>query len=372
MDFSFSEEQQEISALAKRILGDKVTVDLLRETEAGTDRFDRDLWNTLGEAGLLGIALPESVGGGGYGIIEQCLVLEEVGRRLAPVPVWASWCGAAPIARFGTDTQKKEWAEPAASGAKILTVALAEPMNHDATAPTTTARRDGDGFVLSGIKTAVPAGPLADLILVPASVDGSTAVFLVEPTTAGVTVSRQKTTNRETAGYVELTEARVPASAVLGSLAEGPAIIGWMVEHATLGLCALQLGITEEALRETAEYAKNRIQFERPIGTFQAVGHRCADCYIDTEGLRLTTWQAAWLLAEGRPASVEVEVAKFWAAEAGHRVAHAAVHIHGGMGVATEHTTHRYFIWAKQVEFMLGGTTEQLLRIGAALAAEPV
>jgi len=372
MDFGFTEEQQDIAGLTGRILGDKVTVDLLRETEAGSDRFDRDLWNALGEAGLLGIALPEEVGGGGYGIIEQCLVLEAVGRKLAPVPVWASIvCGAAPIARFGSDAQKKQWAEPAATGARILTAALAEPMNHDATAPGTRAVRDGDDYLLSGLKTAVPAGPLAELILVPASVDGSVAVFLVEPATPGVTVSRQKTTNRDTAGYIELSDVRVPASAVLGSVADGPEIVAWMVEHSTIGLCAMQLGITEQALADTAEYTKTRIQFERPIGTFQAVGHRCADCYIDTEGLRLTTWQAAWRLSAGLPASVEVEVAKFWAAEAGHRVAHAAVHLHGGMGVATEHTLHRYFIWAKQVEFMLGGATEQLLRIGAALAADP-
>ena len=152
---------------------------------------------------------------------------------------------------------------------------------------------------------------------------------------------------------------------------DGRRIIEWISERATIGLVALQLGITEQALADTAEYTKTRVQFERPIATFQAVGHRCADSYIDTEGVRLTLQQAAWRLSEGLPAAVEVEVAKFWAAEAGHRVAHAAVHIHGGMGVATEHTIHRYFIWAKQVEFMLGGATEQLLRIGAQLAAEP-
>lgn len=372
MDFGFTEEQQEIAGLARRILNDKVTADLLRETEAGTDRFDRELWATLGEAGLLGIALPEEVGGGGYGVIEQCLVLEEVGRRLAPVPVWASVASAAAvIAEFGTAEQKKAWAAPAATGARILTAALAEPQSHDMTAPSTRAARDGDGYVLDGVKTAVPSAPLADLIVVPAALDGGVALFLVEPSTPGVSVSRQRTTNRDTAGLVELTGARVPASALLGSAADGERAARWLFERATIGLCAVQLGITEQALADTAEYTKTRVQFERPIGTFQAVGHRCADCYIDIEGLRLTTWQAAWRLSEDLPASVEVEVAKFWAADAGHRVAHAAVHLHGGMGVAVEHTIHRYFIWAKQVEFMLGGATEQLLRIGAALAAEP-
>lgn len=373
MDFSFTDEQQEIAALARRILTDKVTVDLLRETEAGTDRFDPELWRTLADAGLLGIALPEDVGGGGYGVVEQCLVLEEVGRRVAPVPLWASIVlGAAPIAEFGTAEQKETWARPAADGTKILTAALTEPVNRDPLRAATTATRDGDGFRLNGTKTAVPAGPLADLILVPASVDGRPAVFLVEPGTDGVSVQRQRTTNRDTAGYVELTDVRVPASAVLGSVDDGERIITWIDERATIGLCALQLGVTEEALHETAEYTKSRAQFERPIATFQAVGHRCADCYIDVEALRLTLLQAAWRLADGLPAATEVEVAKFWAADTGHRVAHAAVHLHGGMGVAVEHTTHRYFIWGKQLEFMLGGATEQLLRIGRRMAAEPV
>jgi len=373
MDFSFSDEQQEIAGLARRILEKEVTVDRLREAEGAPDRFDRDLWQTLADAGLLAIALPEDVGGGGYGVIEQCLVLEELGRRLAPVPVWASIVlGAAPIARFGTPAQKEQWAAPAATGAKILTAALAEPQNQNPLAPATTAVRDGDGFRITGTKTAVPAGPPAELVLVPADVEGSPVVFLVEAGTPGVTVSRQRTTNRESAARVELADVRVPASAVLGSVEDGRSIVEWIAERATIGLVALQLGITEQALADTAEYTKTRVQFGRPIATFQAVGHRCADCYIDTEGVRLTLQQAAWRLAEGLPAAIDVEVAKFWAAEAGHRVAHAAVHLHGGMGVATEHTIHRYFIWAKQVEFMLGGATEQLLRIGAQLAAEPV
>jgi alkylation response protein AidB-like acyl-CoA dehydrogenase len=371
MDFSFTDEQQEIAGLARRILTDKVTPELLRAVEAGADRFDRELWSTLADAGVLGIALPDDAGGGGYGLIEQCLVLEEVGRRLAPVPVWASTTAAAAIAAFGTAEQKQSWVAPAASGQKILAPALAEHFNPDATSPATTAAVDGDGWVLTGTKTAVPAGPLADLFLVPAATPDGVAVFLVEAGAPGVTVTRQHTTSRDSAALVELSGARVGAGALLGSVSEGQPVADWIVERATIGLCALQLGITEQALADTAEYAKSRIQFERPIGTFQAVGHRCADCYIDTEGLRLTTWQAAWRLSEDLPAALEVEVAKFWAAEAGHRVAHAAVHIHGGMGVATEHTIHRYFIWAKQVEFMLGGATQQLLRIGAALAATP-
>jgi acyl-CoA dehydrogenase len=373
MDFAFTDEQLEIAALARRILADKVTPDRLREIEAGTDRFDPELWHTLAAADLLGIALPAEVGGGGFGCIEQCLVLEELGRRLAPVPVLATMVGAAgPIARYGTAAQRDTWVRPAIQGQTVLTAALAESHNPDPGSPATTATPDRDGYRIDGTKTAVPAGPIADLFLVPARVEPDrVACFLLEKGTPGMTVTRQVTTNRDSAAHLTLDQVRVPASAMLGSLEAGAEILGAMVAQVTVGWCAFQLGVIEQALADTAEYTKTRVQFGRPIATFQAVGHRCADSYIDTEAARLTLWQAAWRLTEGLPAATEVEVAKFWAAEAGHRVAHAAVHLHGGMGVANEHSIHRYFIWAKQIEFMLGGATQQLQRIGAALAAEP-
>ncbi len=373
MDFAFTEEQLGLAALAQRILTDRVTPDRLREIEGGPDRFDPDLWRTLAEADLLGIGLSEQVGGSGFGIIEQCLLLEQLGRRLAPVPFLASSvCAAGALARFGTAAQQATWAAPAVAGRRVLTVALAESRHTDLADPATNAVAEGAGYRLTGLKTAVPAGPLADLFLVSARVDsGEVGVFLVEKERPGMTVSRQATTNRESAAQVALADVRVPTEARLGPVGGGQAVLRWILERATVGLCALQLGITEQAVRDTADYTKTRVQFNRPIATFQAVGHRCADAYIDVEAVRLTLWQAAWRLAEGLPAATEVEVAKYWAAEAGHRVGHAAVHLHGGMGVASEYTTHRYFIWAKQIEFMLGGATQQLLRIGATLAAEP-
>ena len=372
MDFSFTEEQQEVSALAARILRELVTVDRLREVEAGPDRFDRSVWRALADAGLLGIGLPEDVGGGGYGAIEQCLVLEQVGRTLAPVPVLASIAtAAATIAEHGTPEQRTLWAAPAADGSTVLTAALAEPVGYDPTAPATTATPDGDWWRLTGVKTTVPSAPVADAVLVPAAVEGRAAVFVVPLDAPGLTLSRQRTTNGETAGLLEVDGCAVGADALVGSVEAGPAVLRTLLRRATLGLCALQLGVTAEALAITSRYTIERVQFGRPIATFQAVGHRCADCYIDVEAVRLTLWQAAWAMAEGLPAGVEVEVAKFWAADAGHRVAHAAVHLHGGMGVATEYPVHRYFTWAKQVELSLGGATAQLLRLGAALAAEP-
>jgi acyl-CoA dehydrogenase len=165
-----------------------------------------------------------------------------------------------------------------------------------------------------------------------------------------------------------LEDVRLPGDRVLG----GPdgAAAGWLVSAGTVGLCALQAGVAERALELTAEYARTRVQFGKPIGGFQAVAQRLADAYIDTEAIRLTMWQAAWRLSAGLPCGPEAATAKFWAADAGHRVAHTAVHVHGGVGIDLGYPLHRYFTAAKHNEFALGGATAQLRRIGAALAAE--
>jgi acyl-CoA dehydrogenase len=370
MDFDFTEDQAELAALARQILADRVTPALLREIEEGQERFDRDLWRQLGTAGLIGIGLPEEYGGGGFGLIEQCIVLEQAGRVLAPVPLLETGTAAAAVARFGTAAQRERWLPGAAAGESVLAVALSEPGSADGTVGTR-AEPDGGQWRLSGVKTAVAAGTLADVFLVSARIGDRAALFLVEPGRPGLTVSRQQTSNRGDAAYLELDGCVLPADSLLGPADDRQDAVRWTTERATVGLCALQLGVLEEALAATATYTKERIAFGRPIATFQAVSHRCADSYIDVEGLRLTLWQAAWRLSEELPATTEVEVAKFWAAESGHRVAHAAVHLHGGMGVAVEYPLHRYFLWAKQLEFSLGGATQQLVRLGAALAAEP-
>ena len=155
-------------------------------------------------------------------------------------------------------------------------------------------------------------------------------------------------------------------------LGPGAQVADWLVARGTVGLCAVQAGILERALELTAEYARNRVQFGRPIGSFQAVTQRLADAYIDVEAVRLTMWQAAWLLATDDSAAFRVgtavATAKFWAADAGHRVAHTAVHLHGGLGIDMSYPVHRYFTAAKHHEFALGGATAQLRRIGADLA----
>jgi acyl-CoA dehydrogenase len=347
MDFSPTEAQADLAALVRRIATDLASQDRLRKLEDGSDRFDPELWAALADAGVLSAALPESIGGAGFGPLEQCAVLVELGRAVAPAPYLGSIAlGAAAVAEFGTDAQRERWAAPAAAGRVILA-----PAPSDAIA----ARAEGSGWVLSGAVDVVPAAPVADLFLVPAG----SSVFLVAPDDPGVTVARQRIVDLDSAGRLELDDVAVGADRRLG---EGAA--GFLAERETLGRCALQLGITERALELTAEYTRTREQFGRPIGAFQAVSQRLAEAYLDVEGIRLTLWQAAWRLATGRPAGTELATAAFWAADAGHRVAHTAVHLHGGVGIDVDHPLHRYFTAAKRQEFALGGATRNLVDLG--------
>jgi len=218
----------------------------------------------------------------------------------------------------------------------------------------------------------VPFAHLASTILVPARTgDGRTVVCLVDPHAAGVRLERQETMSWEPQSRMELTDVKVPAEGVLGSPAEGEAILEWIVERTTTALCAVASGVAQEALRLTAEYASNRKQFDKPIAMFQAVGQRMADSYIDNEAVSLTMWQAATRLADEMPSAKEVATAKFWTSEAGSRIAHAGLHIHGGISIDIDYPIHRYFLWAKQIEYTLGAATPQLVRLGELIAADP-
>lgn len=361
MDFEPSEEQQELAALTARVLTDRATNERLREIESGSDRFDPELWRELGEVDVLGAALPAPEGGG-LGLLEQCAVLVEIGRTVAPVPYLSSiTAGASVLAGFGGEHLAR-WVGPAGRGEVVLTAALTE-QGADPLVPATRAERAGAGWVLTGTKTNVPAVGVADLVLVSAMTAQGPRVFAVEPGAAGLRVRRQEVVDGDSEGHLELTGVQVTDSDVLraGALED-------LLRRTTIGVCAHQVGVLSAALRRTADYAGQRVQFGRPIGSFQAVAQRLADGFIDVEAARLTLWQAAWAATEGLPCGTEVATAKFWAAEAGHRVAHTAVHVHGGVGLDLDHDLHRYFVAAKRNEFTLGGATTWLHRIGAALA----
>jgi 3-oxocholest-4-en-26-oyl-CoA dehydrogenase beta subunit len=344
MDFTLSEAQEELAGLARKILSERDSP-----------------WGDLAAAGVLAAGLPVALDGAGLGLLEECSVLVEVGRSASDVPYLGSVVlGAGAVASFGTDSQRERWARPAGCGSVVLAVALEDDPYG---LPSRALRRADGSWELSGVKTAVAHAVQADLFLVPCAAADGMRVFLVSPSDAGVRVSPQSLTSLAPAGQLVLSDVVVGDDRVLG----GAGVADWLVARATVGLCALQAGVVERALELTASYAGSRVQFGRPIGSFQAVAQRLADCFIDVQAVKLTMWQAAWRLSAGLPADLEVATAKFWAADGGHRVAHTAVHVHGGLGIDVSYPVHRYFLAASDNEFMLGGATAQLRRIGAAL-----
>ncbi len=370
MDFSFTEEQDAIRALAAEILGSELTAERLKAAEREADWVDAALWRALAAANLLGVAIPERFGGMGMGMIELCVLLEQVGRAVAPGPWLATLVhGALPLTEFGTDAQKAAWLPRVAAGTAKLAAALEDAGSADGAPPATRARREGGGLVLDGAKRAVAGAGGADLLLVPASEDAGVGLYLVDPKAPGVSLTACVTSTGEPLFDVTLSGVRVAADARLGGpAADGAAILRWLAPRAITAVAALQAGVSERALRITADYVKERVQFGVPIGSFQAVQHREADGFIDLEAMRWTLWQAAWRLAEGLPAERAAAVAKFWAADGGSRIANASLHLHGGLGSDVDYPIHRYFLWSKALELHGGGASATLARLGAELA----
>ena len=387
MDFNYSEAQDAVRELALRIFTDRATPERLKEIElaAGEEGpIDRSLWTELAGAGLLGIHLGEEDGGGGLDFVAACLVIEAAGRTAAYVPLVETMIyGAAPIAHFGNPAQRHAWLPGVSSGELILTAAMAELVGEvvlpGGSSPATIASAQSDGtWVVDGTKACVPAALVADAILVPATcvaADGSSGgsgVFIVDADADGIVLTRQMTTSGRPEAVVEMTGVTVGEDRLLGGAdADGAAIVTYITEFATTALCVMEAGVCATALALTSDFTKTRVQFDKPIATFQAVGQRAADAYVDTEGIRLTAWQAASRLSVGLPASAEVAVAKYWAAEGGQRVVHAAAHLHGGVSVDRDYPLHRFFLLTEHIELTLGGANENLRRLGRILAAEP-
>jgi alkylation response protein AidB-like acyl-CoA dehydrogenase len=363
MDFAFSDDQVALQALAHEILTEQATHEHLKALEAASSNgsvYDAQLWKQLAASGLTGIGIPEEYGGAGLGFLDQAVIFDEVGRAVAPVPAVPTLVTAYVLAK----------AAPAAigdalpgvvSGDTLLTTAFGDVQD-------VAARRSDDSWVIDGEKAFVPYGAEADIVVVPATADGATVLALVPKGAPGVSLTELHTTNHEPQAHVSFASVELGAAQVITDAAETYADL---VRHHTAALSMTAAGVVSAALAMTARYTSEREQFGKKIASFQAVGQRAADAYIDTEMVRLTALQAVWRLSEGWPADEEIAIAKFWAGDGGMRVVHACQHLHGGIGVDVDYPLHRYFVWCKQIEHELGTPTRQLLSLGAMLAATP-
>jgi acyl-CoA dehydrogenase len=347
MNLTLDETQHDLRGLAAEIFAGHGSAERIAEIESTPEAFDHDLWRELARAGLLGVAIPAEHGGLGFGSVELGLVCEELGRVVAPVPLVSTGCAAQLIGAAGSISQQQEWLPRVAVGSAVI--ALAAPQS------VATIRRDGDR--ISGELIGVAWAHVAELLLVPVG----DVVVAIDPTADGVTAARGLTTAREVALTLSL-------DGVVAEQIGAPGAAGWLHARWLTALASLQAGVTDGALHLTASYTSSREQFGKPLSTFQAVALKAADAYLDTTAISSCARQAAWLLDAGHDATLAVLTAAWWAAEGGQHCVHLTQHLHGGMGADITYPVHRFFLWGKQIELLVGGASRLLAELGDALA----
>jgi acyl-CoA dehydrogenase len=336
---SLTPEQEALVGLAAQILAGRTSNEQLAKLEESETRTDDELWRELADAGLIGIAVPEALGGAGLGLAEICLLLEQQGRFVAPVPLWENLLAAYVLTHHGTPAQQARWLPPLVSGEVRLGVAVALD------GPSAVSY---DGTALHG--SALVSGRADALVVVT-----DDAVVLCDAP-AGTAV---ETTNHTLAYDVDLT----------GVVAERlDASADSVRDHLRVGLAATQLGVADAGIREAAQHLSQREQFGRPLATFQATSFQLGDAYCDAQAMRATVGQAVWALDQG-PASREVAVACWWATDAAERIQHTVQHLHGGLGADTTYPVHRRLLWTMRTNALLGGPSRQLARLGSDLTS---
>ncbi len=370
MDLQRSADEQLLAESARKFFERNCPVTLVRDLrEPASSGHGPDLWQKMAEQGWLGLALPEAYGGAGS-LVDLGLVAEEAGRALVPSTFRSTMQAALLVAALGTDRQQADVLGRVVSGSAVSAVAFAEPQAiHDPRYLATEAVADGDGWILSGVKAFVANAHLADPLLVVARTaagppERSLTVFCLPAGADGVTLDPHVTFAHDRQFRVALDRARVGGGTVLG----GPAAVGsaWSgIEAARQQwvalLCAEMAGGAQKVLELTAEYVTRRVQFGRPIGSFQAVQHHVADMATGVDGARLATYQALWRLAGARPATKQVAVAKAWTGEAYKAATVMAHQLFGGMGYVRENDLHLWSEHAKAAELALGPRDHQLL-----------
>ncbi|NPC98687.1 acyl-CoA dehydrogenase family protein [Nocardioides sp. zg-DK7169] len=370
MEFELTGDHVEVRDLAAKIFADLASTERVVQVEKEEDSFDRRLWSTLADSGMIGIAVPEPAGGAGLGMLGLVALLEQQGRRVAPVPLWSVVAGAAlPIAEFASPAQAERWLPGLLDGTRLVTGGFDALPGRRASL---TGRRTGAAITVDGEIAQVPAAGLAAALVVPVELEDGDLVVAVVPTDrAGVSLTPVAPTSRENAAAVRFDGVELDAEDVLPG--DGAQQVEWVRNRIRVALAAVQLGVCAEALRVTAAYTSERMQFGRPLSTNQAVALRAADAHIDTEAIRVTTYRAAWLLDDGREqdAGAATLVAKWWASTGGLRAVHATQHLHGGIGADVDYPIHRYFLWGRQVAFSLGSAAAVAAELGDVLETAP-
>jgi alkylation response protein AidB-like acyl-CoA dehydrogenase len=360
MSMTFTAEQDELRKSVRRFLEQKspsAEVRRLMETDEG---YDPAVWQQMAEQlGLQGMAVPEEYGGSGFGFVELVVVLEEMGRALLCAPYFSSVVLAVTaLLESGDDAAQKDLLPGIADGSTIATLAWVEtPTRWDAQTVTTRATRTADGYTLDGTKTLVVDGHVASLLLVVAQADGGPSLFAVDTGAPGLT--RRRLESLDMTRKLALVELSGTPARLVAAEADAAGIVERTMRLAAVALAAEQVGAAQKCLEMSVDYAKLRVQFGRPIGSFQAIKHKCADMLLEVESARSAAYYAAWAAADASPElAVVAPLAKAYCSEAFATTAAETIQIHGGIGFTWEHDAHLYYRRAKSSEQFLGSPAE--------------
>ena len=372
MDLGLNETQQMLKTGARQFLEAECPTTHVRDMELDERGYTTQMWDKLAGLGWLGLVFPEEYGGGGLGFVELAILLEEMGRALLPGPYFSTVVMAGvTVVAAGSEAQKREYLSGIADGRLIMTLALTEPSGRwDAGGVQTTARRSGGGYLIEGTKLYVPNANVSDMVIVAARTgegEKDISLFVVPSNADGLTRTPLQTIASDRQSELVFDKVAVGEDALLGELNGGWATLEKTLRWGAVGKCAEMLGGAEKVLDMTVAYAKQRIQFGRAIGSFQAIQHHAADMAADVEGCRHITYQAALALVEGLPADREVAMAKAWVSEAYQRVCGLGHQCHGAIGFTKEHDMQLYSRRAKAAELMFGDADFHIEALASAM-----
>jgi len=362
MDLALSEEQEMLKTMARDFLTDKLPKTVVKEIEESEPGYSPELWKEMAGLGWMGLAFPEKYGGSDMNFLDLAVLLEEMGKACLPGPYFSTVVlGGLTILDIGTEEQKEEYLPKIASGESIFTLALTEPSaSYDAGGIETEATAEKDAYIVNGTKLFVPDAHVADYMLVVARTEAKSkaeqgiTIFIVDAKSPGISCTVLKTIANDKLCEVVFDQVKVAKENILGQLNQGWKEVQKIIQRAAVAKCCEMVGCIQQALDMTVDYAKERKQYDRPIGSFQVIQHYCADMATDVDGTRLSAYQAAWMLSEGLPCAKEVAIAKAWAGEACQRVMALAHQIHGAIGVTIDHDLQYYTRRAKAAEVSFG------------------
>ena len=367
MDFALSEEQEMLRKIAHDFLVEKCPRAWVREMESDEKGYSPELWREMAELGWMGLVFPEEYGGSGMSFLDLVVLLEEMGRACLPGPFFSTVILAGlSILEAGTEKQKQEFLPKIASGKSILTLALNEPgVDEGASSINMKAMPEGDEYLIKGTKLFVADAHIADYILCVTRTEKGTSehgitLFLVDAKNPGISYTLLRTLSGEKLCEVDFDKVRVPKRNMLGELNHGWTIIDNVLQKAIVAKCAEMVGGAQQVLEMSVDYAKERKQFGRPIGSFQVIQHYCADMVIDIRSSRFLTYQAAWRVGQGLPCAREIAIAKAWISDAYRKATAQGQQIHGSIGFTQEHDMPLYYKRAKAAELSFGGIDSQL------------